>query len=390
MSSNSTFAVAPPSRSRGFLHELLTWIKWLSISTGVWFALGILSVVQQRRLDAMLGRSVMAWSFYAHIALINIWIYVVLGPLIVIYTWKIHSAFKNKGAIALLHLLGFFSYVNLHALLRFVFAVMHDPRTGEIAPRTFALYRQTFIFFFNDDIYMYLTFAAGAFGYHYYREIRDRELAESRLQAQLSTAQLQILKMQLQPHFLFNTLHAISTLVTMDPKRAKKMIVLLSELLRVAIDYGVTQEVPLKDEVDFVSKYLDIEKMRFEEDLATHFEVDPQTLDALVPNLLLQPLVENAVKHGVRILPGQGHIHVGAKRDGNWLIMHVRDNGPGMVEQTAENSDGLGLRITRARLEQLYGSSHAFSIQNLPTGGVDIHIRIPFRTVVLEEAGVHA
>ena len=103
--------------------------------------------------------------------------------------------------------------------------------------------------------------------YHYYREIRDREVSETKLQAQLATAQLQILKMQLQPHFLFNTLHAISTLVTKDPKRSKKMIVLLSELLRIAIDYGVTQEVPLKEEIDFVGKYLDIEKMRFEEDL---------------------------------------------------------------------------------------------------------------------------
>ena len=390
MSSNSTFATAPPSRPRGFLRELLTWVKWFGISTAAWTFLGIISAVQQQRVDVVMQRQVMAWSFYFHIALVNIWIYALLGPLIIVYTWKIHAGFRSKRATALLHLVGFFCYVNLHSLLRFISAALHDPRTGAVVQRSFALYRRTFTFFFNDDIYMYLTFAAGAFGYHYYREIRDRELAESRLQAQLSTAQLQILKMQLQPHFLFNTLHAISTLVTMDPKRAKKMIVLLSELLRVAIDYGVTQEVPLKEEVDFVSKYLDIEKMRFEEDLATHFEVDPQTLDALVPNLLLQPLVENAVKHGVRILPGQGHIHVCAKREGDWLIMHVRDNGPGMVEQTAENSDGLGLRITRARLEQLYGSRHSFNIHNLSTGGVDIDIRIPFRTAVLEEAGAHA
>jgi signal transduction histidine kinase len=390
MSSDSTFALAPPSRPHGVWHGLLNWIKWLSISAAVWCVLGIVSALQQQRIDVIMRREHMDWSFYFHVAVVNLWIYALLGPFIVVYTWKIHSAFRSKVAIALLHVAGFISYVSLHALLRFIFAALHDPRTGEVVPRTFALYRQTFIYFFNDDIYMYLTFAAGAFGYHYYREIRDRELTESRLQAQLSVAQLQILKMQLQPHFLFNTLHAISTLVTIDPKRAKKMIVLLSELLRVAIDYGVTQEVPLKEEVDFVGKYLDIEKMRFEEDLATYFEVDPQALDALVPNLLLQPLVENAVKHGVRILPGQGHIHVGAKRDGNWLILHVRDNGPGMAEQAAENSDGLGLRITRARLEQLYGSRHSFNIQNLPAGGVDIHIRIPFRTAVLEQAGAHA
>jgi len=109
MSSNSTFAIGPPTRPRGFVPELLLWIKWLSISTGVWFVLGVLSVVQQRRIDAMLGRQVMYWGFYVHVAVVNIWIYAVLGPLIVIYTWKIHSAFKSKATIALLHLFGFFS-----------------------------------------------------------------------------------------------------------------------------------------------------------------------------------------------------------------------------------------------------------------------------------------
>jgi hypothetical protein len=387
MSSNSTFAIAQP---RSFLRGLLTWAKWMAISAAVWFFLGVFSAVQQQHIDVLMRRESMAWHFYFHVALVNYWIYAVLGPFIVIYTWKIHSACKRTIPLAILHIGGFLSYVSLHALLRFLFAALHDARTGEVVPRTFALYRQTFVFFVNDDLFMYLTFAAGAFGYLYYREIRDRELSASRLQAQLSTAQLQILKMQLQPHFLFNTLHAISTLVTIDPKRARKMIVLLSELLRVAIDYGVTQEVPLKEELDFVGKYLDIEKMRFEEDLSTHFKVDSQTLDALVPNLFLQPLVENAVKHGVRILSGQGHIHVEAQRKDNWLIMHVRDNGPGMPPQAAETSDGLGLKITRARLEQLYGNLHSFDIQNLPTGGVDIYIRIPFRTTTLQEVGPHA
>src|SRR3954452_11057457 len=205
MSSNSTLPTAPTWHPRRFLGALLTWIKWLFISAAVWCVLGILSAVQQQRIDAIMRREVMPWSFYFHIAEVNLWIYALLGPLIVVYTWKIHSAFRSKVALGLLHLLGFFSYVSLHALLRFIFAALHDPRNGEVVPRSFALYRQTFIYFFNDDIYMYLTFAAGAFGYHYYREIRGRELAETRLQAQLSTAQLQILKMQLQPHFLFNT-----------------------------------------------------------------------------------------------------------------------------------------------------------------------------------------
>jgi len=384
MSSQATFVIAPPSRGQVILREILIWAKWLAISGAVWFLLAVFSTFQQQRIDIIMNREAMSWSYYFHIALVNDWIYAVLGPVIVLYTWKIHSATKRSGWLLFLHTLGYFLYVNTHTLFRFLFAALHDP-TGKVLPRTLTLYGHTLLYFVNDDIFMYLTFATGAFGYHYYREIRDREVSESRLQAQLANAQLQILKMQLQPHFLFNTLHAISTLVTKDPKRARKMIVLLSELLRIAIDYGVTQEVPLKEEIDFVSKYLDIEKMRFEEDLATHFDVDPETLHAMVPNLLLQPLVENAVKHGVRVLPGEGHIRVGAQREGNWLVMHVTDNGPGMPEDSTEDSGGLGLKITRARLEQLYGKRQTFTIKNLAKGGLDISIRIPFRTDVLQE-----
>ena len=385
MSKNHAIAVGQPSAAQAVLRKALPWIKWYAISGLVWFLLAIFSAIQSQQLDVVMQREVMPRPYYLHIAFVNYWIYAVLGPLIVFFAWKIHAYTKRISGLIILHAAGFFSYVSLHALLRFLFAELHNPRTGQVLPRSFALYKQTFLFFVNDDIFMYLTFAAGAFGYHYFTQIKDRELSESRLQAQLASAQLQILKMQLQPHFLFNTLHAISTLVTKDPKRARKMIVLLSELLRIAIDYGVTQEVPLKEELDFVGKYLDIEKMRFEEDLDTHFEVDPETLDAMVPNLLLQPMVENAVKHGVRVLGGEGHIHVSAQREGDWLVMHVRDNGPGMQEETEENSDGLGLKITRARLEQLYGKQQVFRMQNLAEGGVDISIRIPYRTAAREE-----
>ncbi|HEY7096984.1 MAG TPA: histidine kinase [Terriglobales bacterium] len=381
MSSRNTFTLDPSSTRSAVLREASVWAKWFAISGVIWLLFSVFSSLQQQRIDISYGREAMSFSYYLHIALVNNWIYAILGPLIVVYTWKIHSRVQRKRTLILLHVAGYLSYTTLHALCRFLFAALHDPRTGEVVPRSLQLYGRTFLVFVIDDIFMYLTFAAGAFGYHYYRQIRDRELSESRLQAQLATAQLQILKMQLQPHFLFNTLHAISTLVTRDAKRARKMIVLLSELLRIAIDYGITQEVPLKEEIDFVSKYLDIEKMRFEEDLNVHFDVDPEVLHVMVPNLLLQPLVENAVKHGVRVLAGEGVIHVGARRDKDWLVLRVTDNGPGMP-QHPEVSGGLGLKITRARLEQLYGNRQSFLIENLPPGGASISIRIPFRTDV--------
>jgi len=189
-------------------------------------------------------------------------------------------------------------------------------------------------------------------GIEYYRRYRSREVAASRLEAQLAQAQLEVLKMQLQPHFLFNTMHAISALLHRDPEAADRMIARLSDFLRLTLDSAGVQEVTLKREMEYLDKYLEIEQVRFGERLEIRRSVAADTLDLLLPNLMLQPLVENAVRHGIGPRAAGGRIEVTARREGSKLAIEVTDDGPGPDGILVE---GVGLTNTRARLAQLYG-----------------------------------
>jgi signal transduction histidine kinase len=210
----------------------------------------------------------------------------------------------------------------------------------------------------------------------YYRKFRDRELRNSHLEAQLAVAQLQVLKMQLQPHFLFNTLHAISALVHQDIELADRMIARLGELLRTTLDHADTQEVSLREELEFIEPYLEIEQARLGPRLTVRLDVDPAVMGARVPNLFLQPLVENAVRHGVATCSGPGVIEVRARREGSSLKITVRDNGRGL---SSNYTEGVGVGNTRARLQQLYRSTQDFAMHNHPEGGVLVTVTIPFR-----------
>lgn len=200
----------------------------------------------------------------------------------------------------------------------------------------------------------------------YYQRYRIRELKASQLEARLAQAQLEVLKMQLQPHFLFNTLHAISALMYRDVESADRMVTRLSDFLRLAIDSTGVQEVTLKREMEFLDKYLEIEQVRFGERLVVHREIHPATLDLLVPNLVLQPLVENAVRHGIAPRASGGRIDVSARVDGRVLTVEVQDDGPG---PSGEIREGVGLSNTRARLEQLYGTAARLDLGAGPHGG---------------------
>jgi len=193
------------------------------------------------------------------------------------------------------------------------------------------------------------------------RKYRDRELRALRLEAQLSQTQLQILRMQIHPHFLFNTLHAISALMHKDVAAAEKMLVGLSDLLRMTIQTNGAQETSLRREMEFLSRYVEIMKTRLGERLDVRVEIEPAALDADVPAMLLQPLVENAIQHGIGTRPQGGRVELSARVEGETLAIDVRDDGPGLREplDTAMRS-GLGLANTRDRLAQLYGAAHRF------------------------------
>ncbi|HEX7958222.1 MAG TPA: histidine kinase, partial [Pyrinomonadaceae bacterium] len=217
--------------------------------------------------------------------------------------------------------------------------------------------------------------------FRYYRRFREGELRTSRLQTQLTRAQLEALKMQLQPHFLFNTLHSISALLHRDPEAADRMIARLGDFLRLTLENSGAQEVSLRKELEFLTCYLEIERVRFQDRLATSLDVEPAALDTPVPNLILQPIVENALRHGIAQTRGPGRVEISARRENGSLRIRVRDNGPGLKPGARPDGglvrEGLGLSNTRARLEQLYGASHHFEIRNDPAGGLIVTLLIP-------------
>jgi two-component system LytT family sensor kinase len=219
----------------------------------------------------------------------------------------------------------------------------------------------------------------------YYQRYQSGLIKASQLQTQLIQAQLQVLKMQLHPHFLFNTLHTITALVHEDPEMAEKTIARLAELLRLFVANSSIDEVPLNEELRILDLYLEIERARFEDRLRVHYNVAAALRGATVPNLVLQPLVENSIRHGVGRKAGPGWISVVAERDGDSLILLVTDNGTGFPEvPKAPVHQGMGLSITRGRLESLYGPHQSLVLRNLPAGGVEARITLPFRIEVAE------
>ncbi len=213
----------------------------------------------------------------------------------------------------------------------------------------------------------------------YYQRFRQREIHTTELQRQVTEARLEALRMQLNPHFLFNTLHAISALIHEQPEAADRMVVRLSELLRVSLDPSKPQEVALSEEMAFLAGYLEIEQTRFSERLAVTKDIEPGTETALVPFLLLQPLVENAIRHGIEPREEPGRLAITARRQDGRLELRVRDDGPGLAED-GRVPQGIGLSNTRSRLRHLYGEQFSFDLRDLPEGGLEARISLPFRT----------
>jgi len=222
---------------------------------------------------------------------------------------------------------------------------------------------------------------AGAFrsiAFDYYRKYRERELRTAELEKRLVQAKLQTLQMQLNPHFLFNTLHSISSLMHKDVEAADKMITRLGDLLRAALAGADTQEVTLRQELNLLQLYLSIEQIRFGNRLSVKMEIAPDTLEAQVPNLILQPLVENAIRHGIEPRARPGCIELRSQRQDSRLALVVSDNGAGISGNGAVK-EGVGLSNTRARLRELYGETHRFELVGGPAGGMRVEVSIPFR-----------
>jgi two-component sensor histidine kinase len=233
---------------------------------------------------------------------------------------------------------------------------------------------------FHVGLMAYALVAIVSYAVSYYQRYRREELQASELRAQLAGAQLEVLKSQLHPHFLFNALHTISSLMHENINAADSMIGRLGDLLRRSLRRASDQEVTLREELEFAERYLEIERVRFSDRMQVKLEVDPEVLDASVPNLILHPLVENAVRHGISGTIEGGTVSVTAARDGDTLNMVVSDDGVGQGDPDSQpRGEGVGLTNTRERLQRLYGDQHQLSIQNGAGAGFTVTIRIPLR-----------
>lgn len=353
------------------------WARWVII-WGVWTFIGLVFTSQFYFSMYRSDRSV-EWSYAIYLQMTWAYLWALVTPLILWVAGRFPIERNRWGRNLSFHvlaslLLSTFVTWSGHLLLY----LNYGWRVGRPYPVDRAV--RFVIENFSEGIGIYLLVAIITYAFSYYNRYRKGELRATQLEAQLSQAQLQALKMQLQPHFLFNTLHSISALLNRDTESARKMITRLGDFLRLTLENSGTQEVTLQQEIEFLKCYLEIERIRFQDRLTTHVDIDPAALDAKVPNLILQPIVENAIRHGIAPRSTPGLIIIQAKQENQLLRIEVRDNGPGLpVNRKDENlfSKGVGLANTRTRLERLYGTAHRFELINDPLGGLVVTLEIP-------------
>jgi two-component system, LytTR family, sensor kinase len=365
------------------------WLVW-AISFGVWTLIALAGAVTMYQFNRMRGWPRNFGSMLA-LQLSQTLTYAPLTPFVFLLACRYplrRGAWRRRLVV---YLVGGLLFTVAHVVLRGLTYQVWDTGTANYASAIWDSHAHALkirwdlfqsLFFYNvvDDITgTYVPTVLIAHVVSYYQRFRQRELRSSQLQTQLAKAHLQALKSQLQPHFLFNTMHSISALMLTDVQAADRMMTRLSDLLRMTLDAEETQVTTLSRELEFVNCYLEIEKIRFEERLNVVLDISPETLDAQVPQLLLQPLVDNAVKHGISKLPAAGEIRIIVKKQNGELQLEISDNGPGFCKPGSYQHAGLGLRITRERLESLYGQDQSMELLSPPEGGATVRVCIPFR-----------
>ncbi len=297
-------------------------------------------------------------------------------PLVLWFSRRFRIDRSNWIRRVLIHLLLSLALVSVLLALHLVIYMFLLGRAGNITP-----FRVFSSIYYNLDrwllFYWFILLMSHAF--NYYNSYRQGELKAAQLHTQLVQSQLEALKMQVHPHFLFNTLHSISALLSKDADGARKMITRLGDFLRLTLENSGSMEVTLKQEIEFLNGYLEIERIRFQDRLTTDIHVDPEVLDARVPNLILQPIVENAMRHAIGNSTS-GRVEVTAVPRNGVVRIVVKDNGPGIqADRTLEanRGRGLGLANTRARLVGLYGEAARFELTNDPSGGLIVTLEIP-------------
>lgn len=344
----------------------------------VWTVLAFIECLQYYLAYHGTSRAV-TFQFELSYALKDSWVSALLTPMVLWISSRFPLGRRNLTITVAAHLVGAALYLLLFSALRMPLGQITDFTTGQMGHPSWSLYCSMLARYPYDTVWMYGATLIVSQLWNYYGKYRERELRTSRLEAQLAQAQLKVLKMQLDPHFLFNTLHSISSLMHQDVEAADDVLARLSDLLRMSFEDVNEQEVTLKREMEFLDGYLAIQQIRFRDRFHIRVNIDPKSLDALVPNMILQPLVENAVQHGIASRAGAGQLEIRSAVENGTVRLEVRDDGPGPGGDTAEGaSGGVGLANTRARLQQLYGGSCRFSLTRPEQGGTLVALEIPF------------
>lgn len=353
------------------------WDKWIkqALPLSVWLALSLLSTTQLYSVYRLDERDAPLWIIAWWQS--SVWLlWAMLTPLVLWLGRRYRLERVNWRRILSIHLPASVMLALLHmillAVLRLAAPLPHDP------PMTFQDVLFSSANYFHINLMTYWAIVGIANAFDFYRRWQAQALQGAELQRQLAQARLQALQMQLQPHFLFNALHNIAALVEDEPKLVRRMIVRLGDFLRLTLRENATEVVTLARELEFVSAYLSIEELRFQDRLQVHYSLAPETLAAHVPYLILQPLVENAIRHGLAPRASCGRLELRAERRDGRLRIEVRDDGGRLTS----GNEGLGLANTRARLTQLYGAMAQLTLTVDEIGATVAAIEIPFVTAL--------
>ena len=346
--------------------------------TGVlafWTLVGLAFASQFYLSSTLLGRTV-TWSEAISYSLGDWYVWAVLSvPILAIARRFPADGHDDRWRTAGIHLIAALLCSLVYVALRAGIGQIHSLMADE--PVTFLeVFWPLLVKTFPFNLLIYGVIVSVSHALDYYRKYHERTVHALELEKHLAEARLQSLLRQLKPHFLFNTLNGIASLMHSDVDAADRMIVRLSELLRLTMHQRGQPTTPLRDEVAFVEKYLEIERIRFRDRLTVDYDIDPAALDVRVASLILQPLAENAIRHGIEPHARPGWIGIVVRRDGEHVVLSVHDNGAGEPPGGFKR-EGIGLGNTRARLRELYGDAHRFELVNRTEGGLEVRLTLP-------------
>ena len=385
--------ITPDQASRGMHNYIKRSARIVGIAVVICTVIGLLEATQVYFMSARAGRP-LSWSRSVGATMPSWFVLAALVPFVVAVARRFPLETLRRPSTVVAHVVAavVYSLLNLTISGWISDFVLYDGMAVGFVRNLWRLIGQ----YFTVVLVQYFSVVGVFYAFMYNKRYREKERAAaelavrtSQLEASLSLANLEALRMQLNPHFLFNTLNTVSVLALKGEKqRVSRMLSRLSDLLRLSLEND-RHTLSLREELEFLDRYLEIEQVRFKDRLSVTVNVDPAAYDAEVPSLLLQPIVENAVKYGFSQTIGPGEISIDCRTDGETVEINVMDTGPGMPESRVQGAGtGVGLANTRARLEQLYGSHYTLELSNRPEGGARVRVCFPFTPAAVRDASV--